>query len=563
MIQDTTASPHRADRFRWVRDAFLILVCLIGLGSVAGGLLAGRSPRPTTPTSLDAYQLPSFREPVSLVDHQFLASWQQAGMQSAEAADSLQIARRLSLALTGTVPSIEEIRALERVPEDQRVAWWTERLLQDRRSADYLAERFARAYVGTEDGPFLVYRRRRFVDWLSDSIAKNRPYDQMVRELISDRGIWTDSPAVNFTTVTSNPQEDNKPDEVRLAGRVCRAFLGIRIDCLQCHDDRLGTVELGLADDPEPGMQAHFHQLAAFFSEADASLLGVYDRPQPYKYQYLFETTEEIVEPRTPFLPDLLPEEGTRRERLGDWITHPQNEPFARATVNRVWALMFGRPLVEPIDSIPLYGNYPPGLEALTQDFSENGFDLRRLIRLIAATEVFQLDSRASFEVTPEHEEAWAVFPLSRLRPEQVAGSLLQASSLKTIDAQSHIVFRLARFAQQNDFVTSYGDTGEDEFSEHGGTVTQRLLMMNGELVQEKTAPNPLMNASTHIARLSPDPDTAVETAYLAVLTRRPTPTEKQHFAARLSKTNGSEPEAVLEDLYWVLANSTEFSWNH
>ncbi|MDT9120995.1 hypothetical protein RSW84_26510, partial [Escherichia coli] len=86
-------------------------------------------------------------------------------------------------------------------------------------------------------------------------------------------------------------------------------------------------------------------------------------------------------------------------------------------------------------------------------------------------------------ELTPEHEEKWSVFPLTRLRPEQVAGSIIQSSSLTTIDANSHIVAQLSRYAQQSGFVERYGDTGEDEFLESGGTVTQRLLLMNGELV--------------------------------------------------------------------------------
>ena len=84
--------------------------------------------------------------------------------------------------------------------------------------------------------------------------------------------------------------------------------------------------------------------------------------------------------------------------------------------VNRIWALLFGRPLVEPIDNIPLEGPYPPGLEMLADDFVAHGYDCQRLIRVIAATDVFQRDSRADFEINLlEHEEAWAAFPLTRL----------------------------------------------------------------------------------------------------------------------------------------------------
>ena len=77
-------------------------------------------------------------------------------------------------------------------------------------------------------------------------------------------------------------------------------------------------------------------------------------------------------------------------------------------------------------------------------------------------------------------------YPVTRLRPEQIAGGLLQAAVLHTIDAQSHILVRIARGNQENEFVQRYGDTGEDEFAAHGGTIPQRLLMMNGKVVHEE-----------------------------------------------------------------------------
>ncbi len=283
---------------------------------------------------------------------------------------------------------------------------------------------------------------------------------------------------------------------------------------------------------------------------------------QAYKYKYLEEKEETEVKPATPFAQELLKSEGTRREQLARWVTHRENKMFARAAVNRMWALMVGRPLVEPIDDLPLDPQtYPPGLETLADDFIAHRYNLRRLIRLIAATEVFQLDSRADFEITDKHEARWAAFPLSRLRPEQVAGSMIQASSLSTIDADAHIVWQLTKFGQTNDFVQRYGDTGDDEFTDRGGTITQRLLLMNGELSKERTTENPLMNASTRLAILADDA-AAIETSYLAVLSRRPTEDEKKVFLDVLADKKMSRTNA-LEYLFWVMLNSTEFSWNH
>lgn len=548
------------------RDLIFVVLCLSGGMALAASLW--RRDRVETPRELVSFAQTDadFQVTLARMNAAFRDDWASAGLQAAPVADPLTLARRLSLALTGTLPSLEEIRALERVPEAERLAWWVSHLLEDRRYSDYVAERLARAYVGTDMGPFLVFRRRRFVSWLSDRLHRqDLPYDELVRKLISEDGLWTDSPAVNFVTATADPNQDNKPDPIRLANRTSRAFLGMRIDCLQCHDDRLDKVHLGEADAPRDGAQRDFHQLVAFFGDVGNSIAGIRDKKSSdgYRYKYLHADQEEVVTPQVPFFPQFAAGEGTLRERLARWVTHHDNKPFARATVNRFWALVFGRPLVDPVDDLKLHGPFPPALELLSEDFAAHGFDVRRLVRLMVASDVFQRDSRAEFEVTTDHEKRWAVFPLTRLRPEQVAGAVIQASSLTPINGDAHIVRKLMTFGETNEFVLRYGDTGEDEFVDRGGTIPQRLLLMNGELVKERTKENVVLNAATRIAVLTPDPVKAVEVAYLAVLTRRPTPEESAHFVARLTPTRSTERIGALEDLCWVLINSTEFSWNH
>jgi hypothetical protein len=262
-----------------------------------------------------------------------------------------------------------------------------------------------------------------------------------------------------------------------------------------------------------------------------------------------------------PFAADLVPEKGSRREKLATWITHPKNPYFARATVNRVWALVTGRPLVEPVDDLEPGTPLPPALQLLADDFVAHKYDLRRLIRVIASTEVFRLDSKTKHEVGDAEEKSWAVFPLTRLRPEQVAGSVLQAAAVSTLDAETHILIRLARQGQLSQFVQRYGDTGEDEFDGRGGTIPQRLLLMNGELVRDRIGQSPV-NASVRISWVSPDDAKTVETAYLAILSRRPTAKEAEYFEKFLRESSLSRAERV-EDIYWALVNSTEFSWNH
>ena len=129
--------------------------------------------------------------------------------------------RRLSLALTGSVPSLEEIRQFEPQPPEKRLDGWANHLLHDRRFADYFADRLARAYVGMEDGPLIAYRKRRYLAWLSDELLKNTSYAEIVRQMIAAQGLNTDKPAVNFIAAS---YDDNKktPDPEKLAIRVSR-----------------------------------------------------------------------------------------------------------------------------------------------------------------------------------------------------------------------------------------------------------------------------------------------------------------------------------------------------
>jgi hypothetical protein len=206
-------------------------------------------------------------------------------------------------------------------------------------------------------------------------------------------------------------------------------------------------------------------------------------------------------------------------------------------------------------------------MEILAEDFISHGYDLHRLIRVIVSTREFQMSSQSadpSHPVTTAAENAWAAFPVTRLRPEQMAGSVIQAASLSTIDSETHVLFRIKRDIDVANFVKRYGDSGEDSFDDGGGTIPQRLLLMNGNMITNNTSGNPFINASTRISLLAPDNATAVEAAYLSIFTRRPTPAESNHFTALLSSAKSrNSRSSALSDLYWTLMNATEFSWNH
>ncbi len=552
--------------WNWIKNASIFGVFCLVVGLFALILLDSSSSRVRS-RQVDREMERAAESPVAVavqaLDACFERDWEQNGLQPAPRADDLLFARRLALSLAGTIPSLEEIRQLEKIPPDRRKIWWVDHLLEDKRTSDYLAERFARAWVGVEDGPFLVYRRRRFVTWLSDELRANRPYDELVRKLISATGLWTDQPQANFISRTINQDvEPNNPDPILLAGRTSRAFLGMRIDCLQCHDDFLGNVNLGTLEEPRGGTQRDFHALAAFYYQAENSLTGIRDNASasPYQKKLLGSDGPEDIAPVVPILPNLVdPSLSSPRQRLAAWLTHEENRAFSRATVNRVWAILFGKPLIQPVDDIPLEGPFPEAMEVLVDDFVQHHFDLQRLIRLIALSRPFGIESSAENPIASSHEQHWAVFPLTRLRPEQMAGAMLQATQIKTIDGTSHILTQLIRLGQEIDFVERFGDPGEDEFADRGETVTQRLLLFNGDMMSENL--NNEWNIPVRLHQIAADNDKTLQTIFLTTFSRLPTEEEVQKFRP-LSDIPKPASEQVL-DLYWSMINSAEFRWNH
>ena len=515
---------------------------------------------PTEVVLVDA-QRPSV---TAQIDALFEESWKRQELRPADPADELLLLRRLALSLMGTVPSLEEIRQFELDDQPERIERWTQRYLNDPRFADYFAERLARCFVGVEGGQFIVFRRDRFVSWLGEQIAANEPYDNIVRQMISSKGLWTGEPQTNFIT-SAVANEDL--DENKLAARSVRAFLGQSMDCAQCHDHPFD----------QKWKQEHFEGVAAQFGQAETGGLGVYDKDSK-GYEVEDRETLEMrkVAPAVPFGKDWLPAEGTVREQFAQWMTHPENRRFERAISNRVWGLMFGRPFVTPVDDMPGPAEAESDhdvLDLIGRDFREHNYDLKRMIVTIASSKPFRLKSvvapNEKWQTDVGYEDmitmlddSWGLFPMTRLRPEQIIGSMLQASSIQTIDQNSHMFTRFRRFTNERDFVNEYGDLGDQELVEQSGTIPQALLRMNSNMTRGAVESG-FFSACGRISNLCTTNEDALEAAYFVCLTRQPSVDEREHFMRLLGDHTDNRRNPIIEDIFWTLFNSPEFSWNH
>jgi hypothetical protein len=494
-------------------------------------------------------------QPVLQLDAHFELRWKSQDIIAAQEADELQVLRRIALSLMGTIPSLEEVRQFEADVQPDRLERWTLEYLNDPRFADYFAERLARCFVGTDNGAFLVFRRDRFVSWLSQNLRENKPYDQVVRELLTSDGLWTGDPESNFITAAL---ANNDLDENKLATRSARAFLGQSIDCAQCHDHEFAEWK-----------QSQFEGIAAQFGAVEVGGFGVHDRMgTKYKVQDRKTLVDREIDPAVPFNPEWLPKTGTPREKFAAWVTHKDNRYFERAIVNRVWGLIFGAPYISPVDDM---GELPgpderDALDILGDDFERHGYDLRRLIQVIVASRPFRLDSfhynAGDSDAVDVLESEWALFPLTRLRPEQIIGSMLQTSYIQTIDQNSHLFVRGKKFFNEREFVESYGDLGDQELQERSGTIPQALLRMNGNMTRNAIETDGF-SASNRVVSMCKTNEDVVETCFLICASRRPTQAENEYFLAQLESSNERSRNTIVADMFWILLNSPEFSWNH
>lgn len=542
----------------WVIAAVPLGVSLMAIGRDA----PRRNPLPEQAQHLD--------ELTATIDGHFRERWATAGVTPSPEVDDLAFARRLWLDVLGTVPSLQEVRALEALPAGERRGWLIEKALTDPRFAAHLSERLARIVVGEdrrEDD--LLYRRRRLVDWLGLQLVRNRPWDAVVRELISAEGLSTDTPATNFVV-------SQQRDPFRLAARSTRAFLGVRIDCAQCHDHPFTD-----------WTQAQFQGLAAFWARLEPQPPLVRERaegelrvdanntPLPLGQDPEDPNAEHVEEPdalrviaaQVPYGAGYLPEGRSRRQAYAAWITHPQNDYFAKAIVNRMWSWLLGRGFVEPVDELDLTQPDPadaPLFEALTEDFVAHGYQLKRLVRAIVSSEVYRVGSAAPADAREDAQaEVWATYALKQLRPRVLGASLFQATSFWTHDRSRAQVLRLARWGGMNEFLQRHGE-GKDSEAVEAENLLQRLNLFNGDQFHENTKTDSPFTVVTRIPALAADAREALEALFLMTLTRRPSEEELGLFLPELEAAESNRQRAeVLADAAWILVNSTEFAWNH
>lgn len=475
------------------------------------------------------------------VDELLATKWREQSIVPAPVADDAEFLRRVSLDLIGVIPSVAECREFFADPTTDKRTKLVERLLQSPRHADHLARTWRDIILPPEFDPAQLDRAAGLERWLRQQFQANLRYDRLVAEFISSSGTEETGPALFYSSLEGKPE--------KLAASTASIFLGMQIQCAECHDHPY-----------DDWKQTDFWSYAAFFAQLQSSsmqpgeLLELVDLNEG---EVTLPDSDVVVAPKYPSgaEPDVT-RGGTRRRQLAIWMASRDNPFLARAAVNRVWAMLFGRGLVHPVDDIGPKNPavHPQLLHELEDYFVKSGFDLRDLIRVLVNSQVYQRSSQSDQPNSPQ-PVLFERMHVKTLPSDVLYDSMLHAMGMPVAELTGNDAMRQA-------FVATMQTSSRDR-ADYDAGLQQVLFLMNGEI------PNLVMNDSESgiLAALQApffNDNDRLEVMFLAALSRLPSDLERsQMFTWLQSQTDPTARQQVYGDLLWALINSAEFQLNH
>ena len=493
----------------------------------------------------------------NFIDRMAYARFEKLGLFPSELCTDAEFIRRSSLDAIGVLPSAEQVRQFLADTDPGKRRRWVEYLLQHPAYADTWANKWTDLLRPNPDrvGVKSIY----FLDqWVRDAFRKNKPYDQFVREILLAEGSNHQNGPATIYRDRREPQ-----DRTTL---VTQLFLGVRMECAKCHHHPT-----------EKWTQDDFYQFAAFFGPVKQKGAGLSPPISAGRETFYFASggavkhpvTEAVMKPRPLDTPNLeVPETEDPRRALADWVTNPENPFFAKAAVNRVWGVFFGRGFVEPVDDFRISNPvaHEALLNALAVDFVKHGYDLKHVMRTIMNSRLYQLSSLPN-EYNVADTKNFARSYRRRLPAEVLLDAVNDVTGTqddfngcppgtRAIQTWSYKV--------RSHFMDAFGrpNPSTDCPCERDmrSSVVQSLHMMNSQGLQAKLA-----NADGRVKQLADSkatPEEIVTELYLSALSRLPEREELQ-LALETYSAEKATRQSATEDVLWALLNSPEFVFNH
>jgi len=488
-------------------------------------------------------------------------------------ADDAEFIRRLYLDVVGVIPPTEKVVAFISNRESDKRARLIDELLA---SEDY-GRHFADVWCDRINVKDLPIYREPFCDWMSASLNAGRGWDEIVLDMLTAEGsfnfitrgkrLGSTEPQALFLLLNTEEGQGKGPNPAWLAGESGRLFLGVQLQCAECHDHPFTA----------SWKQTDFWGLAAFYSGLKA------ERPQQQQGLRWVETpaTEavNISIPATALknvgqtVPARLlgsagdykaADSELLRQSLARWMTAADNPYFPKATANRVWAHFFGRGLINPVDDIRPDNpcSHPKILQLLGDEAKRSQFDVKHLIRCLCLTAAYQ---RTSAPVAGNQDDAayHSHVAVKTMGPGVFYDSLKAATGwaeLKLgLPERKTKLTVLTQFTPREVFVDFFRAAQGEEASpldnDHG--IPQALKLMNAA---QLSGPGPVVQ---RLAAAGVNREQAVEQLYLTALARPPSSAESALVAEFLAQRNDASPEQGYAAVLWTLINCAEFVSNH
>ena len=493
------------------------------------------------------------------IDKLAYTRFRELGLFPSDPCTDSEFIRRATLDVLGRLPTVDESKAFLNSSKPDKRAALTKTLLSDENRFEYAN------YWATKWGDLLRPNTQRvgvkpvylLDDWIRQKFRANTPWDDFVKELLSATGSTHQYGPVAIIRDKREPAD--------MAEFVSQLFLGVRLNCAKCHHHP-----------SEKWSQNDYYSMAAFFGSMKRKGQGISAPISGEPEFWWFEPGGTVKHPVSEEVMSLRAPDGTEFEEidenrdprsvLADWITAPENPFFARAMVNRIWAELFGKGLVHPVDDFR-ESNPPvnePLLDWLAKDFIKNGFDQKSTIATILNSRIYQQSSDPNEYNTADNRN------FSRSYRRRLPAEVL-LDSLSAITAQPEKLQGLPDDGQAmeqwnhllpNEFLDAFGRPNSSAapplVRETDSSIVQALHLMNSKELQKKfSGENPWI---TELVKLSSSE--AIETIYLRLFSRLPLDEEKQIALSFLSAEKDPD-RARVEDLIWSLVNSAEFVLNH
>ena len=481
------------------------------------------------------------------VDTEILKLLSTLRLPVSPAADDATFLRRVTLDLTGRIPTPDVATAFLSDSDTNKRETLVDTLLQSDEFNEYWTLQLAKLLrIGAQErntqGAFVYHQ------WLSEQIREGVGYDQVARSVILATGDSHEVGPANFYRTVNGPREQ--------AEFMSELFMGARLRCANCHNHPL-----------DKWTQDDYHGLAAIFAKIESDQI-VKVKPSG---EVIHPATREKAVPRIPgdrFLPA---DTADGQVALVDWLTGSDNPYFAKAIVNRLWKAMMGRGLVEPVDDFRSTNpaTHPELLTELASDFVAHGYDLRRTLRRIALSAAYA----RSANVLPQNatDDRFYSHALQKpLEPEVLADAISDVLGVPDAYGNAPEGTRAVSLFNPNtesDALDILGRCGRETSCETStaaiGGLQRKLHLFNGNLLNARISVSGSRLAGLILAGKSPM--AIVDEFYLAALSRYPTDDERQFWQQKLvdKETTLNAQRALLEDFVWSLMTCHEFQTNH